>query len=175
MCGLVIWVSGLSGSGKSTISKELYHAIKQEIANVVYVDGDGFRDIFDNDKFDKDSRIEVTKRRANLCNLLSQQGIVVVASTISLFDEVYRYNSGLFRHYLSVHIECDIEELITRDQKGLYSGAINGKIKNVVGIDIIYDTPRADITIDNNIKDHAKLKSNQILQYIKDHHIAWVK
>ena len=55
--GLVIWISGLAGSGKSTISKELYNIIKQEIPNVVYLDGDGFREIFSSNKFDKDSII----------------------------------------------------------------------------------------------------------------------
>ena len=173
--GLVIWISGLAGSGKSTISRELYNIIKQEIPNVVYLDGDGFREIFSINKFDKDSRIEVAYNRANLCNLLSQQGIVVIASTISLFNEVYEHNRNIFKNHLEVYIQCSMEELIKRDQKGLYTGAIEGKIKDVVGIDIKYDTPNPNIIIDNNIQDNIDLKSNQIFEYIKNHKIKWVK
>ncbi|RDU58263.1 adenylyl-sulfate kinase [Helicobacter sp. MIT 99-5507] len=175
MSGLVIWINGLSGSGKSTISKELYNIIKQEIPNIVYLDGDGFREIFSNNKFDKDSRIEVAFNRARLCSLLSQQDIVVIASTISLFNEVYKNNRNIFKNYLEVYIECNMEELIKRDQKGLYTGAIEGRVKDVIGIDIKYDIPTPNITIDNNVQNNADLKAKQILKYIKTQKIQWVK
>lgn len=173
--GLIIWINGLAGSGKSTISKELYNLIKKEIPNVVYLDGDGFRDIISCDKHDRSSRIQVAILRAKMCNMLSQQGIIVIASTISLFQEVYQNNRNTFKHYLEVYIQCDMEELIKRDQKNLYTDALSGKIKDVVGIDIAFDPPNPHLKIDNSETNNANLKANTILQYIKNNKIPYIK
>lgn len=173
--GLVIWITGLAGSGKTTISKELYYLIKQDIPNVVYLDGDGFREIFECSKHDKDSRIKVAMIRARMCNLLSKQGIVVIASTISLFQEIYENNKKIFKNYIEVYIQCDMQELINRDQKQLYTNALNGKIKDVVGIDIKFDTPKSHLTIDNNERNNAGAKAANILRYIKDKKIPYMK
>lgn len=173
--GLVIWINGLAGSGKSTIGNELYKEIKKEIPNIIYIDGDNFRELFGHSKHDKASRIEVAFLRAKLCEFISSQGIVVIASTISLFNEVYRFNKSLFENYIEIYIECDINELIARDQKGLYTGAMSGKIKDVVGIDIKYDLPNPNLIINNNKQDNLNIKALQILNYIKQNNIEYIK
>ncbi|RAX51929.1 adenylyl-sulfate kinase [Helicobacter sp. 16-1353] len=173
--GLVIWINGLSGSGKSTIGSTLYNIIKNDISNVVYLDGDSFREIFGQSKYDKDSRIQAAFLRAKLCELLSKQGIVVIASTISLFNEVYAFNKQIFKHYIEIYIECSMEELIKRDQKGLYTNALSGKIKDVVGIDIDYDMPNPDLIIDNNKQDNLIAKARQIIEYMNQNNIKYIK
>ena len=147
--GLVIWLCGLAGSGKSTIGKALYESLRGEIPNLVYLDGDEFRDLLGHYDYDKQSRIECALKRADFAHFLSAQGLVVVVTTISLFREIYNYNRKRLQNYLEVYVECPLEELKKRDQKGLYSGALSGVIQNVVGVDIAFDEPRADIVIHN--------------------------
>ena len=78
--GLVLWLCGLAGSGKSTIGKALYEKIKQEIPNVVYLDGDELRDLLGAYGYDKQGRIEVALKRSAFAHFLSSQGLVVVVT-----------------------------------------------------------------------------------------------
>ena len=147
--GLVVWLTGLAGSGKSTLAKELYIKLQSQALNVVYLDGDELRDVLGAYSYDKQGRISVAKKRADLARLLSRQGIITIVSTISMFDEIYAYNREHFPNYLEVYVSCDYDELIRRDQKQIYSKALKGELPNVVGVDIDYDEPKAHLRIDN--------------------------
>ena len=103
--GLVLWLCGLAGSGKSTIGKALYERIKQEIPNIVYLDGDELRDLLGAYGYDKQGRIAVALKRSAFAHFLSSQGLVVVVTTISLFDEVHAYNRKTLQNYLEIYIE----------------------------------------------------------------------
>lgn len=143
---MVIWLMGLAGSGKTTLGKGLYVELKKQgIRNLVYLDGDEFRDIIENYGYDKASRIEVAKKRAKLCQLLSSQGLIVIASSISMFKENYDFNRQHIERYFEVYVKCSMEELKKRNKKGLYSG----KIENVVGLDIPIDEPNSNLTLLN--------------------------
>lgn len=165
--GLVLWLCGLAGSGKSTIGKALYEKIKQEIPNVVYLDGDELRDLLGTYAYDKQGRIEVALKRSKFAHFLSEQGLVVVVTTISLFDEIYKYNRKTLQNYLEIYVECSMEELQRRDQKGLYSGALKGEIQNVVGVDIPFLKPNANLVINNAQSDFLEQKVQKILNSIK--------
>ncbi|MDE5602324.1 MAG: adenylyl-sulfate kinase [Helicobacter sp.] len=164
--GLVLWLCGLAGSGKSTIGKALYQQIKQEIPNVVYLDGDELRDLLGDYGYSREGRIEVALKRSKFAKFLSQQGLVVVVTTISLFDEIYKYNRTTLQNYLEVYIQCDLEELIKRDQKGLYTKALKGEVKDVVGVDIPFDKPNADMVVENTKKENLKTNIQKILEAI---------
>ncbi|STQ86503.1 adenylyl-sulfate kinase [Helicobacter muridarum] len=167
--GLVIWITGLSGSGKSTIGKALYARLAGCIKNVIYLDGDSLRDILGCSAYDRAGRIDMAMRRANLAYYLSSQGMVVIVTTISMFNEVYEYNSKLFSHYIQVYIECSMSELINRNQKDLYKGFIEGRVNQVVGMDIAYDEPiidKSSIIINNDICECLDKKVDSILSRI---------
>ena len=164
--GLVIWVCGLAGSGKSTIGFSLYEALKEKNPNIVYLDGDELRDLVGHYDYDKHGRIEVALKRSKFAHFLSEQGLIVVVTTISMFEEVYIYNRKTLENYLEVYIKCDLDELKRRNQKGLYSGALEGKIKNVVGIDIAFDEPRAEIVVDNNLQNNLEQKVENVLSLL---------
>ena len=163
---MVIWLTGLAGSGKSTIGKELYKTIKKDKNNIVYLDGDDLRDILGDYGYSKKDRIELALKRSKIAQFLSSQGIIVIVTTISMFNEIYIYNRKNIKLYKEIYISCSLEELIARDQKSLYSNALANKIKNVIGIDIDFDTPNAGLTINNNETNNLDKKIQLILSYL---------
>ncbi|HEB8061883.1 TPA: adenylyl-sulfate kinase [Campylobacter coli] len=162
--GGVIWLTGLAGSGKSCIAEALCQKLKEKYDNIIYLDGDEFRELLGHYKYDKQSRIEVSIKRSKFAHFLSSQNMLVIVSAISMWDEIYRYNRKTLKNYYEIYIKCDIEELKKRDKKRLYSEVLSGKISNVVGIDINYDEPNADLILDNSKLDLLDEKVDRILQ-----------
>lgn len=148
--GVVVWLCGLAGSGKSSLAVSLTNLLRQKFDNVVYLDGDELREIFGHFAYHKNGRIDMAIKRAKMANFLSKQGQIVIVSTISLFNEVYAWNRANIANYFEVFVKCNFDELKRRDQKGLYTSALRGEIKNVVGVDIDYDTPQPNLTLENS-------------------------
>ena len=154
----VIWITGLAGAGKTTFASELYKHLKQKHNNVILLDGDVFRSIFGESEYDIASRIKVGYKYNALAKFLEENGLLVILAAIGLFDEIHTLNVANFNHYFQVYIKCDFDEIVRRDKKGLYSGAMSGKIKNVVGVDIAYDEPKAHLVIENSKMDNLEQK-----------------
>ncbi|MGX2984873.1 adenylyl-sulfate kinase [Helicobacter sp. 23-1048] len=146
----VIYITGLAGAGKTTFASELYKHLKQKHSNVILLDGDVFRNIFGESGFKRDERLMVAYKINALAGFLEQNGLLVIVATMSLFDEIYTLNRANFKNYFEVFVKCDFDELVRRDKKGLYSGALSGVIKNVVGVDIAYDEPKAHFVLENH-------------------------
>ncbi|WP_139470629.1 adenylyl-sulfate kinase [Campylobacter armoricus] len=166
MVASVIWLTGLAGSGKSTIGKALYEKIKQKYKNIIYLDGDELRDLLGYYGYDKQSRIDMALKRSQFAKFLNDQDMIVVVTTISMFNEVYEYNRQNLKNYFEIYIKCSMEELIKRDQKGLYTKALNDKIKEVVGIDIKFDEPKAHFVLDNTLQNDLDDKVDIIFNLI---------
>ena len=166
----LIWITGLSGSGKTTIGKKVYDKLKENYINTVFLDGDNFREILGNDlgHTPKD-RLENAKRIHRMCKFLVSQKINVVCATMSLYKEVHKLNRDSIENYFEVFIECDIDELIRRDQKGLYTKAVKGDIQNVVGVNLPYDKPKScKLIINNSTQSNLEEKVQEILNLIKE-------
>ena len=148
--GAVIWLCGLAGSGKSTLATALAQILRAKFSNVVYLDGDELREFLGHFSYDKNGRIDMALKRAKMAKFLSNQGQIVIVSTISLFNEIYEYNRANLPNYFEVFIKCDFDELKKRDQKGLYTKALRGEMQNVVGVDIAYDSPAPHLTLENS-------------------------
>jgi cytidine diphosphoramidate kinase len=152
---MIIWITGLSGSGKSTIGSHVYEQWKAETPNTVLVDGDDVRRLFGLDReaalYTEDARRDVAHRIVQLCGWLDAQDINVVCCTISLFPEIHSRNRELYSRYFEVYIDLPMETLYRRDNKNLYQRALNGKERNVVGVDIPFAPPVSpDWVIDNS-------------------------
>ncbi len=166
--GTVYWITGLSGSGKTTIGKCLYQRLRELKQNVIFLDGDMLRKVFGNNAgHSANERLELAMSYSRLCKMLSNQGIDVVCATISLFKEVHGFNRENIKNYYEIFIECDIKELIRRDKKGLYSKAIKGELDNVIGVNLPYDKPGGcDLVIDNTGRNSLEEKMNMIFDLV---------
>lgn len=150
---MVIWICGLSGSGKSTFGRLIYDRLKPYHKNLVILDGDEFRDALGHDLgHDLESRRRNSIRIANLCGLLDRQGIHVICCAMTIAPEAQKQNREQLSAYLEVLLSVKMETLQQRDIKGIYRRARAGEIQNVAGVDIPYLAPsHPHIVIDNNV------------------------
>lgn len=149
--GVVIWITGLSGAGKSVLARRVYDLLKRHRPNVVLLDGDEFRRLWaDGIGHTAEERRVVARRLSRFCRFLGDQGIHVVCATISLFHEIHEWNRRNLRSYFEVYLRVPIEVLVERDAGNLYSRARAGSLRNVVGVDLPFDEPgRPDLILDN--------------------------
>ena len=152
---MVIWLIGLSRSGKTTIGKKIIKKLKKKRGRkIVHLDGDVVRKIY-NDKLGhtvKDREINAS-RISRLSKFLSDQGIDVVASVLSNFPSWQAWNKKNIKKYHQIYLKVDFEKLLERDSNNLYKKALKGKIKNVIGVDIKFNKPiPSTIIVDNNEK-----------------------
>ena len=151
----VLWITGLSGAGKSTVANEVVLRLRHSGRPVVMLDGDELREVFgvfeamDNNHA-RDTRLALAMKYSKLCHLLAKQNISVVIATISLFKEVHDWNRKNLPGYYEVYLKIPLQELRRRDPKGLYKGYDDGLIKNVAGLDLEIDEPKTpDLLIDH--------------------------
>jgi len=164
---MVVWIIGLSGTGKTTLATQVVEQIRQSNRKVVLLDGDLIRDLFGNDV---DHTIEGRGRNAErlsvITKFLADQGIHVVAAVLSIFPEWRRWNRENIADYSEVYLKASMQTLLRRDIKNLYAQAVRGEITNVVGVDIPFPEPEnPDLVIENDVDllDFKKL-TDRIMQ-----------
>lgn len=147
----VIWLTGLSGSGKSTIAKWVAQALEREGHKVERLDGDTIRDIFPATGFTRPERDQHIRRVGYLASRLEKNGVFVVASLVSPYQDSRDFVRGLCHRFLEVYVATPLEECERRDVKGLYAKARRGEIANFTGIDDPYEPPSApELTVDTS-------------------------
>ena len=149
--GTVLWMYGLSGSGKSTIAAALERSLHEDGRFVVILDGDNFRHGLNSDLgFSDDDRKENVRRVAEVAKIFASQGIIVLVSVITPKRELRaqaRTILGDFFH--EVFIKASFETCAARDPKGLYAKVAAGEIKQFTGKDSGFEEPdQAELTID---------------------------
>jgi cytidine diphosphoramidate kinase len=164
---MIIWLIGLSASGKTVIGKEIHKVLSNSSTPWVFLDGDDFRQIQGESLgHTVGGRKKNADRISNLCKYLDLNNINVVACVLSIFHENQQYNRNTFNNYKEIYIKVNLEIAQKRDNKNLYSKALSNEIKNVVGIDIPFPEPlNPDIIYDNNdFNSDVNLIANEILQ-----------
>jgi adenylylsulfate kinase len=140
----VIWFTGLSGSGKSTICNSLEELLYTKKVNTFTLDGDTVRNGLNKDLgFSDEERSENIRRAAEVSKILINAGNVVLASFISPFQKDRDLVKEIIgkNNYLEVFVNTSLATCIERDPKGLYKKSKSGLIKSMTGIDSKYETP----------------------------------
>lgn len=145
----VLWFTGLSGSGKSTISERVFEIISELGYEAEHLDGDVIRDIFPKTGFTKDDRNEHIKRVGYLASRLQVHKVFVIGSFVSPYREARDFVREMCEDFTEIYISTPYEECERRDVKGLYAMAKRGEIKNFTGLDDPYEAPEnAELEID---------------------------
>jgi adenylylsulfate kinase len=138
----VVWFTGLSGAGKTTLSQRLAERLRGKGLKVEHLDGDSLREIFPATGFDRQSREEHVRKVGLLARYLEKNGVFVVASLISPYEGSRGFVRGICKNFIEVHVDTPLEECERRDVKGLYRRARAGELKNFTGINDPYEAPR---------------------------------
>jgi adenylyl-sulfate kinase len=142
--GCVVWFTGLSASGKSTIAVECEKRL-WELKNVCYrLDGDNIRSGLNSDlSFTELDRNENIRRISEVAKLFKDAGLITLVAFISPFRKMRQYAKNIIgqENFLEVYVKCSLEKCMERDPKGLYAKAEKGIIKNFTGISSAYEEP----------------------------------
>jgi len=146
MDGQVIWITGLSGAGKTTVAEALGQSLGERNLTPILLDGDVLRDLFRSSDeisgtYIRDERIILAYKYALLCKKLSSQGFTVIASTISMYDEIYAWNRTNLPNYFEIYLKVPLKELRRRDPKKIYQRYDAGDLSDVAGLDLAVDEP----------------------------------
>ena len=167
---ILIWLSGISGSGKSTIANELEKKLYENNFLSYLLDGDNIRIGLNKDLgFTDDDRKENIRRISEVSRLMLDAGLIVITAFISPFKEERQLAKSLVleENYFLVHVDCSVEKCEERDVKGLYKKARAGEIKNFTGIDSPYEVPENPNLIVNTEKENVDESVEKIFNAIK--------
>lgn len=139
---MIIWLTGISGSGKTTVAEKIVNKYKVFLPNLINIDGDIIRDFFDKSLgYDVNARVSQIKRIQKICKFLEKQKLIIVVSALYSNEELMKWNRVNFSNYYEIYLEASLNLVKNRDPKGLYKKFSEGKEKNVVGFDIPWYAP----------------------------------
>lgn len=165
----LLWFTGLSGSGKSTIANVVEQELHKQGIKTYTLDGDNIRNGINKDlTFSPEDRTENIRRIAETANLMIDAGLVVLAAFVSPYkkdrDNIKKIVKDV--NFVEIYINTSVEECERRDVKGLYKKARAGEIKNMTGISAPYEAPeKPDIEIKTE-KETTALAAQKIIDYI---------
>lgn len=169
---MLIWLTGLSGSGKSTIAKLLEKKLILRQINAYVLDGDNIRHGLNKDlDFTPESRQENIRRIGEVGKLFVDAGVFSISAFISPYKEDRNKVRELFKdkEFIEVFVDCPVEVCETRDVKGLYKKARDGEIKNFTGISAPYEAPaKPEVTVNTNNETPSE-SVQKIISYLEKH------
>jgi bifunctional enzyme CysN/CysC len=163
----VLWFTGLSGAGKSTVANLVEVALHARGVHTLLLDGDNIRHGLNRDLgFTEADRVENIRRVGEVARLMTDAGLIVLCSFISPFRAERRMVRELINEseFVEIFVDTPLEECIARDPKGLYRRALAGEIKNFTGVNQPYEVPEnAEIRLDAGRKD-AETLAHEVIE-----------
>ena len=164
-----IWMSGLSGSGKSTIA----NLVEEKLISLGYhtyiLDGDNTRMGLNKDLgFSEESRVENIRRVSEVCKLMNDAGLIVICSFISPFEKNREQAKQIIGEgFMEIFIDADLSTCEERDPKGLYKKARTGEIKEFTGISSPFENPQNATVLKNNTEEDLEKNVNFLIELIE--------
>ncbi len=173
--GLVVWLTGLPGSGKTTIATRTAERLRAMGYRVEVLDGDWVRKTINPDAgFTREERLRHLRRVAWIARLLARNGVIVLCSFVSPYREARKIVREIIEEeapFLEINVKCPLEECIRRDPKGLYAKALRGEIKHFTGITDPYEPPEnPDLvldTVNNTIEENTQKLLKLVLRALE--------
>ena len=162
--GILFWITGLSGSGKTLIAKKIKKNISKNYGPTVVISGDDLRNIFQLKGYSYSERLKTVKKYCKFSKFFTSQGINVIFAVIGMIDQIRNWNKKNIKNYVEIFIKSEIKTIIKNRKKKIYRD-FN---KNIVGLDIRPELPKKpDIIIRNNFKRNIDELSKELFLKIK--------
>lgn len=170
--GVVLWFTGLSGSGKSTVANEVAYILHQRGKLTYILDGDNIRHGLNKDLgFSPEDRSENIRRISEVANLFADAGIITLTAFISPYREDRNFCRSLLGEgrFLEIYTRASLDTCESRDPKGLYRKARSGEIKNFTGIDAPYEEPEnPELVLDTDcqtVEESARAVIDKLIEW----------
>ena len=148
--GILFWITGLSGSGKTTIAKKIKKDIIQLYGPTLLVSGDNLRKIFNFNKYTYNERVSNSKKFCKFAKFVTNQKINLIFAAVGLMDSMRKWYRNNIDNYIEIYIKADLKKIIRLKKKKIYHKKNGG---DIVGIAIKPEFPKnPDIVINNNFK-----------------------
>lgn len=162
--GIVFWLTGLPGSGKTAISSHLINNIRKKYGPTILISGDDIRKIFHLHGYKKLDRLKIGKKYFEFCRFLSGQGFNILINVVCLFKKIRKLNRSKLDNYIEIFIKTDLNQILLNNEKYFYKN----KHRNVWAVDISPEYPKKPhILVVNNFDKNIKNLSDEIFLKIK--------
>ena len=161
---MVIWIIGVSGSGKSFFAERLYKKLKLKRNKIIWIDGDKFRKKYSKDlKYSLKDRRENSRRIQKYCLKYDKKKYIVICSVLSIFPNHQKKNRKIFNNYIQIQIDANFNKIKKRNNKKIYS-----QQTNVVGKDLKFPKPyKSDLLLKNNFDKEFEKKISKVEILVK--------
>jgi adenylyl-sulfate kinase len=166
--GLTVWLTGLSGAGKSTVADHVAGTLRERGYAVEVLDGDAVRqNLSAGLGFSREDRDANIRRIGFVAELLTRNGVIVLVAAISPYRAVRDEVRDRIGNFLEVYVRCPLDELVRRDVKGLYQRALDGEIAHFTGVSDPYEEPvEPDVIVDSS-RESVQTSAARVLDAIE--------
>jgi adenylylsulfate kinase len=173
--GVTLWFTGLPSSGKSTLARTLERALRKWQLPVELLDGDVVRTHLSKGLgFSREDRDTNVKRIGFVCQLLTRNGIVAIASAVSPYREMRDYNRRMIGQFVEIYVKASAEACEKRDVKGLYKLAKQGSVESFTGVSDPYEEPFNPDVVCETEKESVEESAEKVIQCLEQQgYLAW--
>lgn len=163
--GILFWVTGLSGSGKTTIAKKIKNDIESLYGPTLLISGDDVRRIFNFKEYSAKKRLNLVKKYCKLAQFITNQNINLIFAVVGMMDSIRNWNKKNIVNYVEIYVKSDLKKIIKIRKKKIYH---QKNIGDIVGLNIKPEYPKKpDITIYNNFRISAKSLAKKLIHKIQ--------
>ncbi len=161
--GILFWITGLSGSGKTSLSNKIYKKLEKKYGSTFYINGDEIRKIFELKGYSYAEREKIGMQYAKLFKKITDQNINVLFAGVVLINKVRKWNKKNIKNYLEIFVKSNIKKIIKKKYKKIYK-----KTNNLVGIKIKPEFPKKPhIIIHNNFTKSIEKLTDELIRKIE--------